>query len=115
MLDFSFSDKLSDSIIVENDLEFVLHQIDLLFNTDVNEVLGDPTYGTNYDRYLYTLDLSNYAIEQKIQSDLQKLDLRGFSTHVSVHIVEGTIRDIAFIDITISGNYGELVKSYIIN
>lgn len=115
MLDFSLSNKLTDKPVIDNDLVFVLHQIDLLFNTDVNDVLGDPSFGSNYDKYLYTLGISNYALEQKICNDILKLDLRNFTPTVKVSIVEGTQRDIAFVDIILSGQYKEFTKSYIIN
>lgn len=115
MLDFSLSNKLTDKVVIEDDLTFVLHQIDLLFNTDVNDVLGDPSYGTNYDRYLYTLGVSNYSLERKIYNDIMGIELKGFVPSVSVHIVEGTQRDIAFVDITLTGKYKKYTKSYIIN
>ena len=115
MLDFSLSNKLTDKPVIDNDLIFVLQQIDLLFNTDINDVLGDSQYGTNYDRYLYTLGVSNYSLEQKIRNDILRLDLQGFTPSVSVHIVEGTQRDIAFVDIVLSGHYKEFTKSYVIN
>ena len=51
MIDFSLSNKLSDDIIVSNDLICVLQQIDLLFSTNVNDVLGDYNFGSNYDKY----------------------------------------------------------------
>lgn len=114
MIDFSVSNKLTDSLIINNDLIFVLQQIDLLFDTDINDVLGDSSYGTNYDKYLYTLGVSNYSLEMKITNDLYKLDLRGFTPSVTVNIVEGTQRDIAFIDITLTGNYEEYNKTYVI-
>jgi hypothetical protein len=53
-------------------------------------------------------------LETKITNDLYKLDLRGFTPSVIVRIVEGTLRDIAFIDITLSKNYNEYNKTYII-
>lgn len=115
MLDFSLSNKLTDKPVIDNDLIFVLQQIDLLFNTDLNDVLGDSQYGTNYDRYLYTLGVSNYSLEQKIRNDILRLDLQGFTPSVTVHIVEGTQRDIAFVDIVLSGHYKEFTKSYVIN
>ena len=115
MLDFSLSNKLTDKTVIDNDLVFVLQQIDILFNTDIHDVLGDMNYGTNYDRYLYTLGVSNYGLETKIYNDIMKLDLRGYTPTVDVHIVEGTQRDIAFVDITLVGGYSEYVKSYIIN
>ena len=114
MIDFSLSNKLTDDVIISNDLLCVLQQIDLLFDTDVNDVLGDSGFGTNYDKYLYTVGMSNYALETKILNDLYTLDLCGFTPSVSVKIVEGTVRDIAFIDITLSGTYEEFNKTYII-
>lgn len=115
MIDFSLSNKLTDNIIVNNDLLLVLQQIDLLFNTEPFDVLGDNNYGTNYDKYLYTVGMSNTALENKILRDLNNLDLRGFNVDVNVSIVEGTERDIAFIDIIISGDYEEYTKTYVIN
>lgn len=114
MLDFSLSNKLTDDVVVGNDLIYVLQQIDLLFDTDVYDVLGDPSFGTNYDRYLYTLGMSNAAIESKVINDLNKLDLCGFTPSVTVNIVEGTVRDIAFINITLTGDYEEYDKTYVI-
>lgn len=114
MIDFNVSTKFSTDFVINNDLLFVLQQIDLLFNTDIDDVLGDSTFGTNYDKYLYTLGVSNIALEHKVISDLQKLNLCGFVPEVSVKIVEGTQRDIAFIDITLKGDYEEYNKTYVI-
>lgn len=114
MVDFALSNKFVDDIIIRNDLAYVLQQIDLLFNTDVNDVLGDSNYGSNYDKYLYTLGMSNANLESKILSDITALDLVGFNPNVKVTIVEGTERDIALIDITLSRNYEEYNKSYVI-
>lgn len=114
MIDFNLSNKLSDDIIISNDLLCLLQQVDLLFNTDIGDVLGDSSFGSNYDRYLYTLGLSNAALESKILNDLNKLELFGFTPSVSVSIVEGTYRDIAFIDITFTGEYETYNKTYII-
>lgn len=114
MIDLNITNKLTDDIIINNDLIFVLQQIDLLFDTDIDDVLGDESFGTNYDKYLYTLGVSNASLESKIMNDLLKLDLCGFSPSVTVKIVEGTQRDIAFINITLSGDYEDYNKTYII-
>lgn len=97
-----------------NNVDLLLQQVELLFDTNVNDVLGDEDYGTNYDRYLYTLGMSNYSLEQKILNDLHKLDLFDFEPSVSVSIIEGTSRDIALIDITFSNDYEEYKKTYVI-
>jgi hypothetical protein len=114
MIDFTLSNKLSSDLIISNDLLCVLQQIDLLFSTNINDVLGDTTFGSNYDKYLYTLGMSNTALESKIKSDINKLDLLGFDVDVKVSIVEGTVRDIAFIEITIYSDYEEYNKTYLI-
>lgn len=113
MLDFSLSNRKND-IIIKDNLSYVIQQIELLFDTDVYDVLGDTSYGSNYDKYLYTLGMSNYALESKILSDIKKLDLKEYKVSVSVNIVEGTIRDIAFIDINISDDYEVYTKTYVI-
>lgn len=113
MIDFNATNKFTTDLILNNDLMYVLQQIDLLFNTDVNDVLGS-NFGSNYDRYLYTLGMSNIGLETKIYNDLTQLDLCGFNPEVKVDIVEGTERDIAFINITIKGDYEEYNKTYMI-
>lgn len=114
MIDFALSNKFTDDVIIKNNLAYVLQQIDLLFNTDVHDVLGDNLYGSNYDKYLYTLGMSNANLEQKILHDIQGLDLMGFTPSVDVKIMEGTERDIALIDITLSGDYEKINKLYVI-
>lgn len=114
MIDFSLSHKLTDDIVVSNDLVCALQQIDLLFNTSIDDVLGDASFGTNYDKYLYTVGISNSALETKILNDLQQLNLCGFEPSVTVNIVEGTYRDIAFINITLTGAYDNYEKTYVI-
>ena len=115
MIDFALSNKLTDDVLINNELLSVLQQIDLLFNTEPNEVLGDEDFGSNYDNYLYTLGISNAALESKIMNDLMKLNLYNFIPYVTVTIVDGTYRDIAFIDITLKGQYDYYTKTYMIN
>lgn len=105
MIDFSIFEDITDNAVISNDEEYVSQQIDLLFNTDSGSVLGDLSFGSNYDRYLYTTGISNYALENKILGDIRNLDLRGYTPSVTVTLMEGTIRDIAIIDITLTGEY----------
>ena len=88
MIDFSLSNKFTDEPIVNNDISIVLQQIDLLFGTEVNDVLGDNNFGSNYDKFLYTLGMTNFALETKITNDITTLDLRGFTPSVEVIITE---------------------------
>lgn len=115
MIDFTLSSKLSDDVQISNDLLCALQQIDLLFNTEPDEVLGDERFGSNYDKYLYKLGVSNSALETKIANDIHQLNLFGYTPEVKVTIVDGTHRDIAFIDITLKGEFDDFTKTYMIN
>lgn len=113
MIDFNISHDVN-KVILGAPVDLLLQQVDLLFDTDKYAVLGDPEFGSNYDRYLYTLGFSNASLETKILSDLYKLDLMGFSPSVEVQIIDGTERDIALIDITFTGGYEQFNRTYVI-
>lgn len=84
------------------DVELLLQQIDILFDTSPTTVLGDETFGTQYDKYLYNLRLSNDNIRHKVLSDLNSLELFNFIPEVTVHLLQGTERDIILIQIILT-------------
>lgn len=99
MIDFNID---KGSPVKSNDVELVLQQIDILFDTIPTEVLGSEDFGTKYDTYLYDLNISASNLEQQVYSDLYSLELLGFAPKVEVHLLQGTEQDIALIDITLS-------------
>jgi hypothetical protein len=112
MTDFNLFNNITDKPVINSTEEYVIQQIELLFNTDTESVLGDLQYGSNYDRYVYGIGVSNTALENKVLSDIKTLDLCGYRPNVSVTFIEGTIRDIALIDISLTeGTSGIVVFS----
>ena len=109
MIDFNLT--YGDPIVFK-DIDIVLQQIDLLFDTTCKDILGDERFGSQYDKYLYELNVSNDSLRQKVMSDLNQLDLQGFSPDVEVYFLEGTERDIAMIDITLSKDYENYNRTY---
>lgn len=101
----------AEKTILNTSTELLVQQVDMLFGSDSDCVLGDD-FGTNYDRYLYTTGVSNTALENKILTDLNTLNLLGFVPSVKVMLLEGTVRDIALIDITFTGDYETFNKTY---
>ena len=99
MIDF---DLKNNQPIQNNDLYLVLQQIDLLFGTKPKEVLGDENFGTNYDKYLYDLNITNEAIKYSVLSDLNSLDLMGFAPDVEEYLIQGTEHDIALVNISLT-------------
>lgn len=98
MIDFD----LINEPVQNDDLSLVLQQIDILFDTKPREVFGDERFGTNYDKFLFDLNLSNEALKQMVTSDLRKLDLLGFEPEINVHLLQGTEHDIALVEITLT-------------
>lgn len=99
MTDFSLQ---SDKTHLESDVDLLLQQIDMLFDTTPREILGSETYGTEYDNLLYELRMSGDEIKQQVDSDLSLLDTLGFSTNVNVHLLKGTEQDIALVEINLT-------------
>ena len=110
MIDFNLN---NDFPIQTDNIDLVLQQISLLFDTRPKEVFGDEYFGTTYEKYLYDLKLSNYELERVISEDLDTLDLCGFSPTVKVHLLQGTEKDIALVDIVLTRgdeNYQQIYK-----
>ena len=98
--------------VLKGDIELVLQQIDVLFETSPREVLGNVDYGTEYDRYLYDLKVTNESLQSVVESDIQSINLMGFTPKVTVYMFQGTERDIALIDIELTKDYNTYRKIY---
>lgn len=98
MVDFNIN---KGNPINNSDISLILQQIDILFDTTPREVLGDEDFGTQYDSYLYKLKLSGTDIEQNVLSDLDSLELFGFTPEVNVYLLQGTEQDIALVQINL--------------
>ena len=109
MIDFSLNE---NKLIQNSDIDLILQQIDILFDTNPKEVLGQELYGSQYDKYLYKLKLSNENIKQKVLSDLYSLELFGFTPSVDVIFLEGSERDIALIKIDLYRNQESYEQIY---
>lgn len=99
MIDFNLDAGLP---IKNRDIDLLLQQIDLLFDTNQKEILGHEEFGTKYDEYLYKLNISNESLKQEVLSDLHSLTLFGYVPEVNVYLMQGTEQDIALIDIVLT-------------
>lgn len=100
-------------VVKTTDLENVIQQIEMLFDTSPFEVIGEPNYGSDFEKFLWNLTASNYDIENYIRSRIQsEVDLLGFSVEVEVNLMEGTENDIILADITISRDGYNYTKTY---
>lgn len=110
MIDLSLD---TNTVVKTSDLENVMQQIEILFDTSPFEVIGEPNYGSDFEKFLWNLNASNYDIENYIRSRIQNnVYLLGYTVDVVVNIMEGTENDIILADITISRDGYNYTKTY---
>lgn len=97
---------------INSDVDLIIQQIDLLFDTAPKEVQGTPGYGTRYEDFLFNLSMSNAAIAYQVQSDLASLNLFGFVPSVDVTILNGTLNDIVLVTIVLERGQEYYEKTY---
>ena len=109
MIDFCLNNRNS---CINKEMELIIQQIDLLYDTNPNEVLGSEHYGSNYDIYLHNLNISNEGLRQQILSDLSNIEMFGYNYDVQVYMLRATAEDIAIINIVISNDINKFEKTY---
>lgn len=109
MIDLSLD---KENGFLNNDIALIKQQIDILFDTNKGEVLGDDGFGTQYDKYLYNLKISNEGLKSEVLSDLNSLELFGYTPTVEVYLLQGTEQDIALINIRLSKDGTTYEKTY---
>lgn len=95
-----------------SDVDLIIQQIDILFDTVPTEVFGSEEFGTTYDKYLHQLKLSNESLKNEILTDISSLQLFGYTPIVEVYLLHGTEQDIALIDITLKRYNESYNKTY---
>ena len=49
----------TQTVTKTSDIENVLQQIELLFDTSPYDVIGEPNYGSDFEKFLWNLNASN--------------------------------------------------------
>lgn len=111
MVDFSLY-KYSGNPTINEEVDLLIQQVDILFDTTPTEVLGDDEFGTRYDHYLYDTRLSAENLKQIVIQDISELNLMGWNYEVEVYLLQGTEQDIAIIDITFKKGIETVQKTY---
>lgn len=62
---------LDDSVLVTDYTIAALQEIDMVFNTEHTEVLGDPSFGCNFEQFLWNLNPDTSGLKQYVESKLK--------------------------------------------
>ena len=96
MNDFSLNTSYGS---LKDEVLLIIQQLDILCDTNQGDVLGDENFGTQYDKYLHNLKISNEGLRHEVISDLSTLELFGWVPEVEVYLLQGSQQDIALINI----------------
>lgn len=96
MNDFSLNTSYGS---LKDEVLLIIQQLDILFDTNQGDVLGDENFGTQYDKYLHNLKISNEGLRHEVMSDLSTLELFDWVPDVEVYLLQGSQQDIALINI----------------
>ena len=111
MVDFSLYAKSGTSTI-NSEVDLIIQQVDILFDTTPTEVLGADDFGTKYDRYLYDTRLTADNLKTIVEQDISTLNLMDWDYSVEVHLLQGSEQDIAIINIIFSKGIESIQKIY---
>ena len=110
MIDLS----LDHRVILNSEFDAGLQELDLLFNTETTELINDPTFGTNFEQFLWQSTPSPESLKKYITEKINEtLFLSRFNVSIDVDVYKGEIRMIYDVKINISDNVGNsLTKNY---
>jgi hypothetical protein len=109
MRDFSLDE---NSIFVDDDLDLILQQIDILFDTHIGEVLGE-FYGSDFEKYLWDLNISAADISEYVEDIITTyINLFDYTLSVDTQCFQGTQNDIILITISLKNESQSIEKTY---
>jgi len=94
---------IDGQVFITNMIDAALQEIDLIFNTTNTELIGHPTFGTNFEVFLWQLTPSPAALENYIREKLNDTYFcRQMSLDIKIQIVDGTYRSIYYVQISVT-------------
>lgn len=109
MKDFCLTNK---SVFVSDEIESIIQQIDMLFDTQKDEVYGED-YGSSFYDLLWDMSISANDVSEYTESVIYGLvDLKGWRVNVSTDIIQGTINDIFLVKVILSKYDEKIEKIY---
>jgi len=98
-----------------SELEQFIDQVDMVMTTSPGDILGDPTFGINLEKYLWTFQGGSGSIKQEIEQQIRDyvLNESQIPYEIDVNFIKGEIFDSILIDFLIDGHKitGYYVKS----
>ena len=101
------------AVVLDNEVDLIIQQIDILFDTRPGEVLGQYDFGTRFDTYLFNPNIGSHMIESEVTGFINNnVELFGWAVEVTVEFLMGTHHDIMLMQISFSKEADTYTKLY---
>ena len=105
MLDLS----LDSNVFIYNTFDAALQELDILLNTEYTELLGYPTFGTDFEQFLWHMNPESNSIKEYIQEKIKDtLFLSKYRTEITVSNLKGEYRMIYNVNIDVYDSNGNV-------
>lgn len=102
-----------DAVTLDQDVDLIIQQIEMLFDTRCGDVLGSYDFGTRFDTYLFNPNIGNHMVESEVQRYIEdNVELFGWIVSVNVEFIAGTQNDIMLMKVTFSKDTESYSKIY---
>lgn len=102
-----------DAVVLDQDVDLIIQQIEMLFDTRCGDVLGAYDFGTRFDTYLFNPNIGNQTIENEVTRYIENnVELFGWMVTVNVEFLVGTQHDIMLLKVTFSKETESYSKIY---
>lgn len=99
-------------VFLNDEVDLIIQQIDILFDTHENEVYGEDT-GSKFEDFLWDMSVSADDISKYTEDlILSNVNLMGWKIDVHTDLMLGTQNDIILITIKIYNDYASFEKTY---
>jgi len=103
MLDLALGSK----VYINSILECAIQELDIIFNTENTELIGYPTFGSNFEQFLWALTPTTTELEKYIYEKIgETLYLKTLNYNVNVNTINGEYRLVYIVKIDVKDNDG---------
>ena len=92
----------NDAILLDQNIDLILQQIEMLFDTHPGDVIGDYQFGADFEEYLFNTTMGNQVVAERIAKLItSNVDMFDWDIHVDVEFLAGSQHDILMMRVSI--------------
>ena len=104
---------IDSRVFITSKLDEAVQELDMIFNTTNGELIGYSSFGTNFEQFLWQINDSSNMLQTYIYDKIKdSFFLRDMLTEVNVTTMEGEMRRIYVVKISVSDGTNTQNRTY---